>query len=309
MLRLTLLILTVALGMPAAAQMQYDDADLQRVNERSVPNIRSVFVEDIIRLLPRDLRPKAAGITLAFPRNGPNPLAFYAEPSTQTIYMPLSSIRFFDDVATLFAWFESNSCQPEYLQSYLYSLLRKGRPLPPPLKAFSIDREVALADAYTNDVSTKIFSSGLQFILAHETGHLLLEHTPGVGAAISQQQETAADLFALEHFARLGGVPMGVLWYYMAAWWQDPLTTARDSSSHPVSPERIRALGQRLLSDPMDFSHGENDPAQEAELVRQMGAMVLSLADQIDEDGFLTLLPSEMDRNYPASRFDRACPS
>ncbi len=309
MLRIAALILVAGLALPAAAQMRYDAADLQRVRDRSVPNIRDVFAQDIIGLLPRDLRPRAAGITLAFPDHGPSPLAFFAEPSTQTIYMPLSSIRFFDDVATLFAWFESKSCQGEYLQSYLYALLRERRPLPPPLAAFAIDRDVALADAYTNDVSTKIFSSGLQFILAHETGHLLLGHRPGVDAAASQRQETAADRFALEHFARLGGAPMGVLWYYMAAWWQDPLTADRGASSHPVSPERIRALGDRLLANPMDFAHGELNPEHEADLVRQMGGMVRVLADQIDEDGFLNLLPIEMDRNYPASRFARACPS
>ncbi len=303
------MILSTALALPVAAQVRYEEPDLQRVRERSVPAIHKVFSEDIIGLLPRDLRPQAAGITLAFPTSGPSPLGFYAEPSSQTIYMPLSSIRFFDDVATLFAWFESKSCQPEYLQSYLYSLLRQRRPLPPPLVAFAIDRDVALADPYTDDVSAKIFSSGLQFILAHETGHLLLRHEPGASAAVSQQQEAAADRFALEHFARLGGAPMGVLWYYIAAWWQDPLSADRHRSSHPVSPERIRALGDRLLANPMDFAHGELNPEHEAELVRQMAAMVRLVADQIDEDGFLNLLPIEMDRNYPASRFSRACPS
>lgn len=303
------LILPLLLAAPAPAQVRYGPADLQRVRDRSVPVIVSVFQEDIIGNLPRDLRARAAQITLAFPETGPSPLSFYAEPATQTIHMPLTSIRFLDDVGTVFSWVESKGCEPGYVQTYLWALLREGRPLPAPLEAFAIDRDAAFADAYTYDVSGKIVSSGVQFILAHELGHLLLDHRTDVDAAESQRQETEADRFALEHFARLGGSPMGVFWYYMAAWWQDPLTGNRPLSTHPVSPQRIRALAGRLAANPMDFAHGEADPQKEAALVAQLAVMVGDLADLIDDDGMLSLMPLTLERDFPTSRLARACPS
>lgn len=293
----------------AAAQVRYSEADLQRVRDRSIPSIQKVFVQDIIGNMPRADRARAAQIRLAFPVAGDGPLSFFAEPGTQTISMPLTSIRFMDDMSTLFAWFESKGCQPEYLQSYLWALLREGRPLPSPLVAFAVDRDVAFADTYTYELSGKIVSSAIQFILAHEVGHLMLDHRLDVDAAGSQRQETEADRYALEHFARLGGSPMGVFWYYLAAWWLDPVSSGRGASSHPVSPERITALGDRLLANPMDFAHAEADPAKEAEIVRQLGGMVKGLADMIDDDGMLTLMPLTLERDFPPSRYATACPS
>lgn len=293
----------------ATAQVEYGRADLDRVRERSVPTILSVFERDIVGNLPRAERPRAAAIRLEFPDEGPSPLSFYAEPHRQTITMPLASIRFFDDMATVFAWFESKDCEPGYIQTYLWALLREGRPLPAPLTAFAIDRDTAFADPYTLDVSGKIVSSGIQFILAHEVGHLMLGHDPGAEGEASQAQEAAADAFALEHFARLGGSPMGVFWYYMVAWWQDPVTGGRKDSSHPVSPERITALSERLLASPMDFAHAEADPGREAELVRRIAAMTADLAHLIDDDGMLTLMPATLERDFPTTRLASACPS
>lgn len=309
MLRRTLAALLLFPGV-AIAQVAYTDAELQRVRERAVPSIRSVLEEDIVGNLPREARARAARIRLAFPEEGPGPLAFYAEPATGTIHMPLASIRFFDDMATVFAWFESRGCEPGYVQSYLWALLREGRPLPSPLRAFAIDREAAFADPYTFDLSGKIVSSGIQFILAHEVGHLLLDHAPGVAGEASRRQEAEADRFALDHFARLGGSPMGVFWYYMLAWWRDPVgDAARSAGTHPVSPERIAALARRLAEAPMDFAHAEADPEREAGLVGQLAAMTAELARMIDDDGMLTLMPLTLERDFPPSRLDRVCPS
>lgn len=294
----------------AMAEGLYTEAELAHTRDRATGNIITVFQEDIIGNLPRADRPRAAAVTVRFPEHGPSPLSFYANPATNTIYMPLESIRFFDDVATLFAWVESKGCDPASVQAYLWAKLRDGQPLPAPLKAFHIDRDTAFADPFTYDVSGKILSSGIQFILAHELGHLMLGHQGGMAGADSQAQEIAADSFALDHFSRLGGLPMGVFWYYMAAWWQDPVgSEARDASTHPVSPERISLLAERLTSDPMAFSHGELDPEREAGLAAQIGGMVANLAVLIDDDGMLSLMPIVLERDWPASRLATACPT
>ncbi len=309
MLKVAAFVSLLTLASQAGAQL-YTEDERRHTFERATPDIIRVFNDDIVGNLPRADRPRAAQVRLEFPDRGPSPLAFFADPAEGVIYMPLESIRFFDDVATLFAWIESKGCDPAALQAYLWAKLRQGRPLPSPLRAFQIDRDTAFADPFTFNVSGKIVSSGLQFILAHELGHIMLNHQPGLSGQDSQAQEIAADEFALDHFSRLGGLPMGVFWYYMAAWWQDPIGgTARDASTHPVSPERISRLAERIVTDPMAFSHGEQDPEREMQLATEIGMMVAELAELIDDDGMLSLMPLTLERDWPDSRLATACPS
>jgi hypothetical protein len=293
----------------AATAQMYTEAERARVMARAAPNLQAVLERDIIGNLPRAERPRAASIRLVFPPSGPSPLSFYADPRSRVIHFPQDSIRFLDDIATLFAWFESRGCAPGMIQTYLWALLRDGRPLPAPLRAFAIDREVALADPFTNDVSGKIYSSALQFILAHEVGHLMLDHRGGLSGAQSQAQEIAADAFAADHFARLGAMPLGVLFYYMAAWWQDPLAEAAPGSTHPVSPDRIATLATRFQADPMAFAHSEPDPARGAALVRDVAGDMATLARLAASDGMLSLLPLGLERDFPLSRLATACPT
>lgn len=304
-------------GPPSLAADLYTDADRARVMERAAPNLRLVLERDIIGNLPRETRPRAAQIQLVFPEHGPSPapgqrpspLGFYSDPRTQTVYFPQDSIRFLDDIATLFAWVQSQGCEPGMIQTYLWALLRDGQDLPSPLRAFRIDRDIALADPFTDDVSSKIYSSGLQFILAHEVGHLMLDHRGGLSGAASQAQEIEADAFAMDHFARLGAMPLGVLFYYMAAWWQDPVGAAAEDSTHPVSPDRIAALADRFRAAPMDYAFSEPDPAQGVQLVLGVAGDLSTLAELAASDGMLSLMPYGLARDFPVSRFATACPT
>ena len=293
----------------ATAEVTYSAADMQRARDRAIPSIQSVFWQDIIPRLPAELQSRASQVQLVFPERGPGPMSFYASPANLEIYMPLTSLRFYDDIATLHAWFESRNCPGEYLQTYLAALLRGNQNLPAPYVAFGLDRDTLFGDSYTYDLGGKIFSSGVQFLLAHELGHILLNHAPGVGGVASQAQETEADAFALDHFARLGGNPMGIFWYYQAAWWNDPASEkGRRENTHPVSAERIRAMAMRLIENPNDFAHGEADPAREARLVSQLGTMVDAFADLIDDDSFLNWVAPTMFSEFPLSNLQDACP-
>ncbi len=292
-----------------SAEVIYTPAELEHTRNRAVPSIKTVMWRDIVPRLPADLQDKARTVTLQFPDRGPGPMSFYASPTEAKIYMPLTSIRFYDDIATLQAWFESRGCSKEFIQTYLAALLRAGEDLPAPLIAFDLDRDVLFADDYTYDLSGKILSSGIQFLLAHELGHILLDHSTGLDGMSSQQQESAADDFAFDHFARLGGNPMGIFWFYQAAWWHDPATPeGRLQNTHPVSAERIRALGERLMSAPHDFAHGEIDPDREANFVSQLGMMAIGFADLIDDDVFLQWMAPAMFNDYPLTRLHEACP-
>lgn len=294
---------------PTAASDFYTSAELRRVQDRAAPNLEAVLEEDIVGRMPRDLRPQAADIRLVFPETGPGPLAFYADPGARTVAMPLESIRFFDDVATLIAWIQSRGCAMEPVMTYLHALLRQRQPLEPPLTAFAIDRETAFADAFTYDVSAKAYSSGLQFILAHEVGHLVLGHRPGLDPAASQRQELEADAFAMEHFARLGAMPAGILFYYLAAWWTDPIGGDEPFSTHPVSPDRIAAVASRMAAAPMDFAHSEPDPQEGAARVVSVASDMATLARLAADDDMIRLTPFAMHRDFPLSRLAQVCPS
>ncbi len=291
------------------AEVIYTPAEIQRVRDRAIPSIESVMWRDIVPRLPPQFQERAREVKLNYPERGPGPMSFYASPQRAEIYMPLTSLRFYDDVATLHAWFESKNCPKEYIQTYLAALLRANEDLPAPLVAFGLDRDVLFADSYTYDLSGKIFSSGVQFLLAHELGHILLNHRTGIGGVQSRQQESEADAFALDHFARLGGNPMGIFWFYQAAWWHDPASEeGRLKNTHPVSAERIRAMANRLIEQPYEFAHGEANPEREARLISQLGMMTSSFADLIDDDTFLAWIAPAMFNDFPLSRLREACP-
>lgn len=307
MLKKVFFILTLS-AQPVLADL-YTQADIERVRTRAAPTIESSLRNGIIANLPRADRPRAAQIQLAFPEKGEHPMAFFSDPANGVVYMPLESIRFFDDISTLRAWFLGKNCQQDYIQSYFNSFLRKQQPLSSPLRAFAIDRNVALGDAYTNSTSDRLYSSGLLYILGHEVGHVMLGHQPGLSAALSRQQEIEADAFAMDHFARVGAMPIGALIYYLAAWWRDPVGEDVARGSHPVSAERIRVMAERMLQNPADFSHAEADGPEGQAIVRQVAGLLLGLAETVADEEMLTINGAALDRDYPPSRFASACPS
>ena len=132
-------------AMPAMADL-YTAADIDRARTRAAPTIESSFRNGIVANLPRAERPRAAQIRLAFPDKGQHPMAFFSDPANGVVYMPLESIRFFDDISTLRARFLGRNCQQDFIQSYFNSFLRKKQSLPSPLRAFAIDRDMALGD-------------------------------------------------------------------------------------------------------------------------------------------------------------------
>lgn len=303
------MVLALIWGGAALAEVSYPAPDLNRVLLKAGPNLRAVLYEDIANKLPPLWRDQLADIRLVFPEVGPNPIAFYAYPHSNEIHMPLTSIRFFDDIATLYAWFQSRNCRVEYIQTYVYSILRDDVDLPPPLEAFGLDRRILHADTFTYEASGKVYSSGLQFILAHELGHLLLQHRTGLTPQESQVQEWEADAFAFEHFARLGGSPAGIFWYFMTAWWFDPENEAgRLGASHPVTFERIGTMAELFQTRSMDFAFGEADPETEARLIREMGGMLSFFAEAMADPALRDFTIETVLRDFPLTRLTQACP-
>ena len=297
-------------GIPGGDQGSgfYSAADLARTAAAAEPGLVAMLQEDIVPNLPRDLRPAAAALRLAFPDRGPSPLSFWAVPGQGVIVLPLESIRFFDEVATLHAWFESHGCDPGPIQSYLWLVLGQGAALPAPLATFGIDRDTALADPMTEDVSGKILSSGMLFILLHETAHQLLGHLGGLSGTLSQAQETEADVFALNHFAGLGVMPLGIVFFFQSLWWLDPFGAAVAGGTHPVSAARIQAIADALASRPGDYSFSEPDPEKGRQQALAMAQDVGTLAGVAADEEFRSFMMQTIESSYPPDGFDGACP-
>lgn len=292
---------------PAPAEMYSDDAllaEYQRVGD----SIALMVTEDIPATLPPAERARAAAIRVVFEPRAAHPLYFYARPDEGTVHVPVASVRFLADLAILTAWFERRGCAPQYLHTYLWALLREGRPLPSPLEAFAVARETALADPFVDDVAAKALSTGLLFVLAHEVGHVMLGHRPGLAGARSQAQEIAADAFALDRFAALGAPPAGAVLWFMAARWIDPTAEHAAGATHPVSPERLRAVADRLAADPDAFAFSQPDPEAARAAALTYAAEFRRIADLMADDAMLTLLPAGLDRDFPLAALRTACP-
>jgi hypothetical protein len=219
------------------------------------------------------------------------------------VIVPMESVLFIDDLGVASAWFEAQGCDAGFVQAYLAAVFTRGG-MPPPLVAFDIDKETALADPFVEDVSTKILDSTVNYLLAHEVGHVMLGHEGGLTGGASQEQEIAADRFALDFFTAVGTPPLGMSIYFNAGRWLDP---AGGAGTHPVSGDRLRAIAGRLAADPSVFASGYSDPETGAALVAQVAGDLEVIADfaQGDEREIFALA---LDREYPLSRLAGVCP-
>lgn len=295
-------------GLSAAQAPLFDRAALDEA-ARMVPAVRRMLAEDIPATLPRADRPRAAAIRLATPdRLGPHPMGVYAEPTRNTIHVPLETLRFLDEWMMLLGWDNSRDCRSEFFDSYLWALLRAREPLPGPLAAFALDRAAVLADPKADHVAERSLSSAVWFLLAHEVGHILLGHSPDAQGADSRRQEMEADAFALDRFAALGTAPLGIVPFFYAARYLDPTGEAAELGTHPVFSRRLQAIADRLAAEPEAFAHAEPDPAQARLTVLFVAAQIGAMAELGSDEDMLEVLPGALLRDYPLSRLATACP-
>ncbi len=157
-------------------------------------------------------------------------------------------------------------------------------------------------------MSLKITKSGIYFIMAHELGHIYHGHVGRPGGAASIAQEMEADRFALDVLAATGEAPSGAAVFFTAVRWTDPIKRHSHRSTHPLSQRRLDAIGRRLLDNPYAFAHGNRDQSAALERVQIIGHEFVKLGAGLDDDGLLLDLPKGLERDYPVSRFRRACP-
>jgi len=248
----------------------YDEDTLKSWKNRYQENAQWNFDNAILKKLAPKEQLELRGVRLEFPLAEENPLEFYSIPVKRTIYLPVQSIKFLDDLCIANAWLLRNNFSVESI--YYYIGIRSyrrpesfpGGRYPRPLVALQIP-DNALKDPWVDDVSQKLLKSALVFIMGHELGHLYYHHAPD--SPDPQKQEREADTFALEVFRRLGTVPAGMSIYFTVATYltKHPGDFSNDAQwqafirrqSHPFTPARLHSVAAGLRQRPEDFAKSE----------------------------------------------------
>ena len=196
------------------------------------------------------------------------PFAFMA--GGNTVIASAASLRFLEDIAMAYTWLDKKGYATQSVADYLLMLRYwpedGGRP-PKPWDALCIPAD-AFDDTSVADRARRIFDSAAGFILLHEYGHVLHRH-PGNEAVppdVSRANEEEADRFALDVFARLHELPLGVtiVFFTMANLHENRADYATDQEyqqtlagrTHPVSPARLQSVARHLSSSAAEYQQG-----------------------------------------------------
>ncbi|WP_172327694.1 hypothetical protein [Mangrovicoccus sp. HB161399] len=292
------------LPLPAAANL-YPSAVLEVESQRLGPQIRTAYGE-IRAAIPEFDQLRARDLRLSVPLDGPSPLYFGNRPDSQTVVIPVESVRFAEEFAQLDGLFEARGCDRGWLQSYARALLGDGRDLPPPLEAFGLGQQDVADTPEAVQAGRDILGPVLRFLVAHEIGHLLRGDDRGPTEAHSLDEELNADRFALDRFADRRTRPEALDFYFLLERWADPGGEVAAAGVHPVSPERLQALSDRLVRDGdlfRGFRSGDIGRWQIDVLAYDLSGMARlmrggQLAPEQDDPRF----------DYPLHRMADACP-
>lgn len=271
----------------------YDTGTLQYWGKRYSKSTNSIL-KILIDGLPAEEYRRLASMKLEFPLTNPELINFYAKVSTSVIVLPISSLKFLDDLCIAYSWLVINDYQLEPIEEYIAMLKYKrasdfqNGKYPPPLQALGIPAN-ALNDRRVDDLSMRLFNSARALILAHELGHVYYQHRTR-----SISNEESADLFALEILRSNSTIPMGAIIFFQATaiWFPNRADFPndkewsiflREKATHPLNSRRLRTLAAKLSLMDKDFAGNEQDPLAGAETIRFIGSNVLSIAEYLED--------------------------
>lgn len=254
----------------------YDMRKLQQEKPRYEQRIGELY-RIISSLLTEQERRALAGVQIELPLIGAQtgtPLDFYTmgQVGRASVFMPVFSLLFLEDLATAFAWLQRHDYSLDTVEEYVTMLRYKKASdfpqsrYPPPLKALHIPPDV-LANDRVKTLALSLRNEAYAFILLHELGHVLYRHPgyAGIPTEQTRRHEAEADRFALTVLERADTMPMGVILWFMAqvnampnrgqlaaegivksdADWQAYLKTW---ATHPLTVERLSAIALFLDS-------------------------------------------------------------
>jgi hypothetical protein len=223
-------VIVMALGNSTASahplEYMYDEGRLEQERVRYERKIDETYEKVLAPLLTERERRALAGVALDFPLLGQSgtPLDFYTagQRGQITVFMPVLSLLFLEDLTTAFAWLQVNGYSPETVEEYVTMLKYKepsafpGGRYPPPLEALHIPPD-ALSDKQVDALSLRLRNTAYEFILLHELAHALHRHPgyAGVPRGEARTNEAEADRFALTVLERGNRIPMGAIVFFM----------------------------------------------------------------------------------------------
>jgi len=242
--------LSVLLSARADLSDLYDTATLKQWWDRNSSFVQKIFDRLVYPALLDEEKQRLGSARPEHPllpdeRYRAIPIAFYNPVGTSAVVMPVSSLKFLDDLCVADAWLHVNGYTEETVFDYSGMLVYRdftGRALPRPLPTLGIPAD-ALADSRVKDLADANFISAYTFILLHELGHVYYRHAAD-NYQQSQANERQADSFALKVILRTKLPPLGMLIFFLAdASWTSYPTKA---TTHPLTSDRLIALADGL---------------------------------------------------------------
>lgn len=237
------------------------EADAARFGEQ----IRAEYRETILPKLTDAERSALSALKIEVPISAPSgdPFEFYSD--KDTVYLPALSLRFYADLCAASAWLNIHGHDGTTVRDYVGVLFREakvspGAPLLPVFQTLGVPDNPRANTAVANRADRN-FGNTVVFLLAHELGHILKKHPPGLSdLAQRRTHEIEADAFAIENARRIEQWPLGIEFWFdcerirhiapvkfpTEAEWQKKLAALR----HPVTTERLEALAAAIDKAP-----------------------------------------------------------
>lgn len=299
----------------------YGNTELQEIGNRYRPNLVGMWEEDFLSQLTSEERLPAGNVTLKLPLLGVAryPLEFYSNPPTQEVFLPIASVKFIDDLAVAYAYYEKMRCDLGTVSDYAAALrFQPQNAGGSPLDALGVPRE-ALKDRYVDDVAQKILKSIVYFVAAHEYGHVMYRHG-GYGAMtaeLAQLQEVQADTFALRIMARIGVAPLALTFFFLIASrleatpgdfpsLVDYERYLRQQATHPVSSLRIFRVAEGIEGHTNAFARLQADRASWEKRLQREAQELREIASTLDDRKMRQFL-AERAKTADFATFRNAC--
>jgi hypothetical protein len=326
-MRKTLLLVTISALTFSTTRAQnvlelYSRAELAASQRVYSPNAHDVWQNDFLPVLTASERARAGAVSLSLPLVGlrQHPLEFYASAVRHEVVLPISSIRFIDDLAIAFSYYEEHGCGSGPISDYVAALrFHSAGDGMDPLEALGVPPISTLKGTRIDDIAQKILKSTMYFIGAHEYAHVMYRHRDyGVlTASEAQAQETASDAFAIDVMRRIGVPPIGLTYFFLVAsrlerspgefFTTDAYETyLRGEVTHPVSAIRILQIANSLETNIGAFSRLQDNPVLWQVQLRNMASMLREISSTLDDRGMRRYL-AERARSADMGAFRRAC--
>lgn len=272
----------------------YDDSDLTELAQAYERGWRDNYENVFKPVLTAEELSRLGNVDFRMEPRVPDREPFAYMAGGNVVLVSAASLRFLEDISMAYTWLDTQGLSTQSVADYLLMLRywdeAKGRP-PKPWDVLCVPENAFDLEPY-GDRARRVFNSAVVFALLHEYGHVYHRH-PGneaVDPATSRTNEAAADRFALDMFARIGDVPLGVtiLFFTMAHLHENQADFDSEEAyrqslaarTHPVSPNRVESLALHLSNNADRFGQGMGGGAAAMAVAIEVSQFALLLGDR-----------------------------